>query len=350
METQKEAMEILGMTLCPAFSVKDNLITAVNPAAQGLLLQPGADIRQLLRTGKEEYAAFREGCLYLTLNITANGLGATVVRRDDADYFLLEPETEDSVLRALSLAATQLRSPLADAMADMNLLPEPEDPASQARLARLNRALYRMQRILCNMSDSDTWPNQDHQQIRNIQSVCAGIFEKAQALLAQNGCSLTYEGLASPVYTLLDEVQLERAVLNMLSNALKFRREHSALHAKLSLRGRMLVLSLQDNGSGIAEQLRSTVFSRYLRQPGHEDSRFGLGLGMVLIRSAAAAHGGTVLIDQPEGIGTRITMTLAIRQGEAQLRSPFLRADYGGERDHCLLELAEFLPAELYQK
>jgi len=71
---------------------------------------------------------------------------------------------------------------------------------------------------------------------------------------------------------------------------------------------------------------------------------------MVLIRNAAAAHGGTVLIDQPEGSGTRVTMTLAVRQNTGtQLRSPVLRVDYAGERDHCLLELSETLPAHLYE-
>ena len=71
---------------------------------------------------------------------------------------------------------------------------------------------------------------------------------------------------------------------------------------------------------------------------------------MVLIRSAAASHGGAVLIDQPEGSGTRVTLTLAIRQDTSgNVRSPLLRMDYAGERDHGLLELSESLPAELFE-
>jgi hypothetical protein len=71
---------------------------------------------------------------------------------------------------------------------------------------------------------------------------------------------------------------------------------------------------------------------------------------MVLIRSAAAAHGGTVLMEHPEGMGARITMSLAIRQTSGQLRSNVLMVDYAGERDHGLIELAESLPARLYEK
>ena len=69
-----------------------------------------------------------------------------------------------------------------------------------------------------------------------------------------------------------------------------------------------------------------------------------------IIRTAAAHHGGAVLIDQPEGVGTRITMTMSIRQSkQATLRSNVLRVDYAGEQDHGLIELSECLPTELYE-
>ena len=69
---------------------------------------------------------------------------------------------------------------------------------------------------------------------------------------------------------------------------------------------------------------------------------------MVLIRSTAALHDGTVLVDQPEGCGTRITVSLTIRQGDTTVRSPRMQIDYTGERDHGLVELSDVLPALLY--
>ena len=72
---------------------------------------------------------------------------------------------------------------------------------------------------------------------------------------------------------------------------------------------------------------------------------------MVLVQSAASEHQGTVLVDHPEGAGTRVTMTIAIRQnGASLLRSNTLSVDYAGEQDHALIELSEFLPPELYEK
>ena len=348
MEEPKETMGMLDLMIRPVFCVKENQIVKVNPAAEKLFLSPGTDIRDLLLTGKEEYAAFSEGCLYLTLSISGQPLGASVVRMDGMDVFLLEQDTDQSELRSLALAARELREPLSSIIVSADRLRSQVAPEASEQLARLNRGLYQMLRIIGNMSDAGR--SGTRQETRNISALLQEIFEKAQSLVAHTDIALTYEGLSETVYCLADSDQLERAVLNILSNAIKFTPKGGSIHAQLTRQGRMLRLSIQDSGSGIAEEILGSVFTRYLRQPAIEDSRFGLGLGMVLIRSTAASHGGTVLIDRPDGTGTRVTMTLAIRQREGtSLHANILHVDYTGERDHALVELSDCLPAELYE-
>jgi K+-sensing histidine kinase KdpD len=138
---------------------------------------------------------------------------------------------------------------------------------------------------------------------------------------------------------------------NMISNAVKFTPKGGTIEATLVCRGTKLYFTVQDSGRGIPENLRSSIYCRFLRQPTLEDGRHGIGLGMVLIRAAATAHGGTVLIEQPANQGMRITMTLNIRQNKSgTLRSPILSVDYAGEWDHSLIELSDSLPAELYRE
>ena len=139
--------------------------------------------------------------------------------------------------------------------------------------------------------------------------------------------------------------------MNMLSNSLKFTSKGGTISASLTRQGRMLHLKIQDSGSGIPDEIRGSIFSRYLRQPMIEDCRHGIGLGMVLIRSAAANHGGTVLVDHPPQGGTRITMTIAIRQNNSNmLHSHIMHIDYSGEKDHALVELSDVLPTSQYFK
>ena len=308
------------------------------------------DVRELLVTGSEEYAAFCSGCLYLKLKTSAKGCGASVSNVEDFHLFLLDQEPEDADLRSLSLAARELRNPLSNLMIAADALMRSADETQQEQLARLNRSLHQIHRLVNNMSDAGRSDLLTPAGIHDFNRLFHDIFEKISTQLENTKVELTYDGLSQNVYGLANEGQLERAVLNIVSNAMKFMPEGGTIHARLTQHNNMLQLTIQDSGSGIAENVLGTVFTRYQRQPGIEDSRYGIGLGMVLIRSAAANHGGTVLIDRCEGKGTRITMTMAIRQNkDALLRSPIALVDYAGGHDHTLLELADCLPLSVFE-
>ena len=340
MDEQKDTLGMLDLILRPGFTVENQRIVKVNQAAQGYFLSEGMELMPLLLTGAEEYASFSGGCLYLTLTLGGRALGASVIRMGSSDVFLLEQEADTRELTSLALAARELREPLAAMQ---------EDPRAQNQAARLNRSLLQLLRIIGNMSDANRYASGSRQEVVAITRELDEIFEKLQTLIAHTGIRLTYTGLQESIYGLADKEQLERAVLNILSNAIKFTPKDGTIEASLTRSGRMLRLSVVDTGAGIEESVRANVFHRYLRQLTIEDSRCGIGLGMVLIRSAAANHGGTVLIDHPEDKGTRITMTMMIRQNQDTiLRSSVPRVDYAGGHDHALLELAESLPLSLY--
>ena len=347
MEQQKENFDFLDLMVRPGFCVKENTIVKCNRSARNLLLKEGDDVLPLLQTGLEEYAAFQGGCLYLSLCFGSQIFGASVSRIAGADVFLLDSDQDQTELQAIALAARELREPLSNVMISAEkFLRNTEDPDA----ARLNQGLYQMLRLIGNMSDTLKFAAHSRQEIRDICALVASIFEKAKALLEHTGVRLEYIGCPESVYSLVDEEQLERAILNILSNAVKFLPAEGHIRAEFVRQGHTMRLSIADNGNGIAQEILPNVFRQYLRQPGIEDGRHGIGLGMTLIRSAAANHGGTVLIDQPEASGTRVTMTLAIRQNtDGILRSPILRVDYAGERDHALLELSESLPSQLYK-
>ncbi len=356
MEQLSNTMEMLDLMVQPGFCVKDRRIVKINQPAAGLLLSVGEDITNLLRTGQEEYLEFTGGCLYLTLEIAGQSFGTCVTRVGELDIFLLEQEADQAELQAMALAARELREPLANVMITADrLFPlqvTESDPKLQKQVARMNRGLLQMLRVISNMSDAGRCSagTAAHPEVMDVCALMQEIFDKASALIAHTGLLLTYSGPSEAVFSLIDGQMVERAVLNILSNAMKFTAKGGTIQAKLTRRGSKLILSVQDNGQGVPEDLRRSMFRRYLRQPTLEDSRFGIGLGMVLIRSAAACHGGTVLIDQPSEAGTRITMTLAIRQNpNPTVRSNVLRIDYAGERDHALMELSELLPSSLYE-
>ena len=87
-----------------------------------------------------------------------------------------------------------------------------------------------------------------------------------------------------------------------------------------------------------------------MRKPALSSANAGLGLGLVIVRAAAAAHGGTVLVEQPKEGGTRVSVSFAIRTSmEPTLGSLLPPLDYAGGKDHALLELSDALPASAYE-
>lgn len=349
MEEKKDTMELLDMMVQPVFCVKENLIARANAAARQMLFREGDDIRPLLETGTEEYEAFREGCLYLSLRTAGETVAASVRPFRDFHIFELDLNSTDA-LRAMALASSQLRNPLAGALSQTEaLLEEQSDPQLRQQLSSLNRELYRMLRLLGNMSDAEQTASFCHPRTENAGQIFRSIFEKAIAFAQQSGFQLQYQDLEETIYCLLDKSQLERAILNLLSNAMKFTPKDGQITASLTRRGRTLILAVQDSGSGISREILGNLYQRHLRQPGIEDSRYGIGLGMRIVHSVALSHGGTLLLTQGEQGGTRVVMTLAIRQNTSgTLHSPVFDIDYSGGFDHSLVELSDCLSSHLF--
>ena len=354
MEHKNDAAKMLDLMDRPAFCAHNGLITQVNTAAAGLGFSAGDALENLIRTGADEYEAFNGGCLYLTLDLDGERLGASVTRMEEFDVFCLEELADGRELQAMALAARELRGPLSTIMLTaQRLFPVTaleDSPEVRRNAAQLNRGLYQMLRVVGNMSDAGHYATStSRQETVNICAEVEEIFRKAAQLVSHTGITLEYQGPAAPIYCLADQENLERAILNMVSNSVKFTPAGGVIRGSLTRNGSRLYLSVQDNGCGIAPNLMGSVFTRFQRQCGLEDRRFGIGLGLVLVRSAATAHGGAVLIDSPEGGGTRVTMTLAIRHNEGIVRSRLMKVDYAGELDHSLFELSEFLPDFLYE-
>lgn len=351
MEQDNITISLLELIERPAFCVRDGAVVQANQAARQKLLTPGMGIADLLKSNYDAYRDFSGGSLSLIVTVADAACKAQVIHTNDCDIFVLD--SENSELRAIALAAQQLRSPLNSVMTVADLIPS-EEALNPKHLGQLQRGLHRLHRIVCNMSDSYRYQQNNAARLEttDITSVFDECMEAISTHLSACGIQLKYTGLSQIVLGLADREMLERAVYNLISNAVKFMPESSTLEAKLTQNGSMLYFTVQDQGQDFTPEKQTGIFSRYLREPGVEDSRHGLGLGMELVRAAAANHGGTVLVDHPSTLGTRVTMTLSvIRSSESMVRSSIQLpvSNYAGDRDRGLLELSEVLPADVYQ-
>ncbi len=350
---QHNNKEILELLTQPAFAVVDGRVVTCNTAARALLVKPGDALVPMLITGREAFQQLESGSLFVTMQVGGMRWGAAITRMEEFTLVLLDQEDAQGELQALALASRELRKPMMGLMNAASQLSQTQSPDVKELAAVMNHRLYQILRILGNMSDgaakqSAQWAFLEN---RDLRAFLDEVLRKVKSLLEDAGLRLDIRWeIQGQLNCLIDAQSLERAVLNLLSNAGKYTPRGGVIQVLLTRSRNKLMLSVTDSGEGIAQEARSDLFSRYLRPAGLEDPRFGIGLGLLMVRGAAAIHGGTVLVDRPAAGGTRVSLTVALRKEPMPgVQCLPLQMDYAGEWDHALVELSEVLPAESFR-
>lgn len=127
-------------------------------------------------------------------------------------------------------------------------------------------------------------------------------------------------GDAGPLVVHGDAVQLERALLNLTSNAVKFTPPGGLVRVRTGADGPTAVLEVTDTGMGIPEQEQEQLFSRFFRASNAVQHAVpGTGLGLTIVRSIVEHHDGALSVHSVEGVGTRVTVRLPARTTEVAL-------------------------------
>jgi two-component system sensor histidine kinase ChvG len=103
---------------------------------------------------------------------------------------------------------------------------------------------------------------------------------------------------------------LERAVLNLVENALRFSPANEPVRIEVAGHGREVHIAVEDRGSGVPETLRTKVFERFFTT---DAERNGTGLGLSIVKSVAQAHGGRLYLDESWRQGARFVLVLPRR-------------------------------------
>jgi signal transduction histidine kinase len=117
---------------------------------------------------------------------------------------------------------------------------------------------------------------------------------------------------------------MERVIANVVGNAIKFTPAGGTVTVSVSRAGEHIVLSVADDGPGMASHELPGAFEKYRTLSPH--SRSGSGLGLFIVKGIVEAHGGTVEIASTVAEGTTVTMRLPARPLDAthasRTRSP----------------------------
>ncbi len=101
----------------------------------------------------------------------------------------------------------------------------------------------------------------------------------------------------------MDIDRIQRALLNLLSNAFKYAPNNGKIRCSLSLEKEAALLEVADSGPGIPMDMRTAIFERFRQMDGGSTRRFGgTGLGLSIVKDFVTIHRGSILVkDAPEG-------------------------------------------------
>ncbi|MBI4498160.1 MAG: ATP-binding protein, partial [Chloroflexi bacterium] len=114
----------------------------------------------------------------------------------------------------------------------------------------------------------------------------------------------------SPV--LADPDRLERILMNLLGNALKYSAPDTEITVTLAQREREVVTAVKDHGPGIAPEDLPHLFQRYRRTQAAQAHQEGLGLGLYITKGLVEAHGGRIWAESQLGLGSTFSFTLPV--------------------------------------
>lgn len=248
---------------------------------------------------------------------------------------------------ALAVLSHELRGPLAGALSAVEVLREmlkkQDETLYREKYGQLMGAmeqdLYKALRTAANVLESGRSEAQAHReevQYFSAHEFLNGLAADVEPYARANGVKLCVRGARSGAFMMrTDAAALERILLNLLGNAMKYCPKGEGqvtLEMKRVQRGgkELAQFSVADSGPGIAPQDLPHVFEKYWRAPaGRRTGKEGAGLGLYLASALAGQLGGTLSAGNvPGGKGAKFT-----------LRVPLLFYAGGGEEGELQREL-----------
>jgi signal transduction histidine kinase len=145
----------------------------------------------------------------------------------------------------------------------------------------------------------------------DLAEVIANVLEISRLALAKADVELAVD-LGPDAWLIADQAQLERALLNLVSNAMKFNRPHGKVSIESRTDGADIAISVCDTGTGIPAEEQERLFTRFFRAARARTEEIpGSGLGLSIVKEIVDRHDGTVRVRSTPS-GSTFTLRLPI--------------------------------------
>ena len=155
----------------------------------------------------------------------------------------------------------------------------------------------------------------------DIKRELESIEEFYEAAAHEAGITLSAE-VPAGITAALDRTLIQRAVANLVENAMAHTPPGGSIRLDASMDSRDLRIRVADTGAGIPQEHMPRVFDRFYRvDPARSKKSGGLGLGLAIVKTVAALHGGRVEVESEVGRGTAVSLALPVEPDKQMTKS-----------------------------
>lgn len=248
------------------------------------------------------------GCVNVLVDITD---------RKQAELALQEADrSKDAFLATL---AHELRNPLAPLRNAVEILRGKDPSADEGRWAvgLIDRQIQQMTRLIDDLLDVSRITRNRLELRRERVDVHQALelaVETSRPVIDEAGHHLRLDLLPQPLYVEADVLRLAQAVGNLLNNAAKYTERPGKITLAVERQGSDVVISVSDDGVGIAPEMAPRIFDMFTQVDGSVDrSRGGLGIGLTLVKRIIDLHGGSISVRSAGlGAGSRFAIRLPV--------------------------------------
>lgn len=208
-------------------------------------------------------------------------------------------------------AAHELRTPLALTQAQIELFAaehpdaQPETTEFLKLLLEQTERMSQMTKTLLEMSELRSVPCNDRIE---LAPMIEEIITDLEPIADKKGIALNYDGNGMMIGS---DTLIYRLIFNLTENAIQYNRTNAQVHISVCDSGEDILIRVGDNGHGIPEQYRESIFQPFFRiDKSRSRAHGGVGLGLSLVWEIVLLHKGAVKVEESSDDGTVILVTL----------------------------------------
>lgn len=196
----------------------------------------------------------------------------------------------------------------------LNNIEKKEDQSITKYINMATQNTYRLLKLVNNLIDSNKitsgyfeYNPQNYDIVYFVESICQSIVDFAK----QKNIEVIFDTDIEEKIISFDLDKMERIILNILSNSIKFTKEQGKIEIYIRESNKMLEIEISDDGIGIPQNKLNSIFERFKQVENNTiRSGEGSGIGLYLVKSLVDMHGGDISVESELGSGTTFKISI----------------------------------------